>query len=247
MTTPRRPLASLPATVARRLARLDWAALEAAIEARGFARTAAVLGPAECTCLSALYDEDARFRTRIDMARHGFGRGAYSYFDYPLPPLVAALREHLYGALAQIANRMMAALGAAERYPGEHEHYLERCHAAGQRRPTPLLLRYRAGDFNNLHRDLYGDLLFPLQATIMLSGRGADYAGGEFLLLENRPRQQSRGVAIPAEQGEMLIFPVHSRPVAGKRGVLRATMRHGVSPIERGQRLALGIIFHDAT
>ena len=231
-----------PDGVEQRLGRLDWPSLEGQLGARGYARTAPVLTAAECTGVASLYDDDGRFRTRIDMARYNFGRGEYSYFDYPLPPLVATLRTCLYRHLAPLAGRMMAALGATERYPPDHEAYLRHCQA----RPTPLVLRYRAGDYNNLHRDLYGDVLFPLQATIMLSRRGDDYTGGEFLLVENRARQQSRGSAIPAEQGEMLIFPVHTRPVEGKRGMLKATMRHGVSPIESGERFALGIIFHDS-
>jgi len=230
----------------RRLAALDWPAIEGAIAGRGFARTAAVLTPAECRALAALYPNDERFRSRIEMARYRFGEGGYGYFAAPLPALVGVLREGLYARLAPIANRMAAALGRGESYPPALAAFLRRCHAAGQDRPTPLLLRYEAGGHNRLHRDLYGDLHFPLQVTAMLSRRGADYAGGEFLLVENRPREQARGEAIPAEQGELLIFPVYERPVPGKRGMLRAAMRHGVSTVTAGERYALGIIFHDA-
>ena len=229
-----------------RIVALDWTGIEAAIGQRGYARTKPLLSAAECRSLIALYGDDQRFRTRIDMARHGFGQGGYGYFAEPLPELVAALRRALYARLAPLANRMMEALRSELRYPKTLAAYRRHCHAAGQRRPTPLLLRYRAGGYNNLHRDLYGELLFPLQVTAMLSRPGADYEGGEFLLVENRPRRQARGEAIVAEQGELLIFPVYERPVTGKRGVLKAAMRHGVSRLHKGERFALGIIFHDA-
>jgi len=229
-----------------KFAALDWSGIEAAIAAQSYARTEPVLSPDTCRHLIALYDEDARFRSRIDMARYRFGQGDYAYFAEPLPDVVAELRLALYAHLAPIANRMMSALRAEPRYPATLEAYRRQCHAAGQTKPTPLLLRYRAGGYNCLHRDLYGDLLFPLQATIMLSRRDRDYRGGEFLLVENRPRQQARGTAIAPDQGEMLIFPVFERPVEGKRGMLRAAMRHGVSQIHAGERYALGIIFHDA-
>lgn len=230
----------------KRIRALDWPAIETAIAERGYARTRPVLTAATCRTLAALYPDDSRFRSRIDMARYRFGAGDYGYFAEPLPAVVAALRGALYQHLAPIANRMTAELGAEPRYPKSLEAYRRRCREAGQTKPTPLLLRYTAGGYNCLHRDLYGELLFPLQATIMLSRRGVDYEGGEFLLVENRPRQQSRGEAIAAEQGEMLIFPVYERPVEGKRGMLRAAMRHGVSRIHAGERYALGIIFHDA-
>lgn len=230
----------------QRIRALDWPAIEAAIAERGYARTRPVLSPAACQALAALYADDSRFRSRIDMARHRFGEGDYGYFAEPLPAVVAALRDALYQNLAPIANRMAAQLGGEPRYPKTLAAYRRRCRDAGQTKPTPLLLRYTAGGYNCLHRDLYGDLLFPLQATIMLSRREVDYQGGEFLLVENRPRQQSRGEAIAAEQGEMLVFPVTERPVQGKRGMLRAAMRHGVSRIHAGERYALGIIFHDA-
>ncbi len=229
-----------------RLAALEWSAIEAAIAAQGYAHTGPVLSPECCRGLIGLYADDERFRSRIDMARYRFGQGDYAYFAEPLPEVVAELRGALYGRLAPIANRMMAALRAEPRYPATLEAYRRQCHTAGQTKPTPLLLHYRAGGYNCLHRDLYGELLFPLQATIVLSRRDRDYHGGEFLLVENRPRQQARGTAIAPDQGEMLIFPVFERPVEGKRGVLRAAMRHGVSEIHAGERYALGIIFHDA-
>ncbi len=229
-----------------RIDALDWPELAAQLSRQGYAHTPRVLCPRECKALTALYDDDARFRTRIDMARYRFGEGDYGYFAHPLPPLVAELREGLYRRLAPIANTMMREMRMDLRYPARLETYLKACHAAGQLRPTPLLLHYVAGGYNCLHRDLYGKLLFPLQAVAMLSRPGADYTGGEFLLVENRPRQQARGEAIRAEQGQLLIFPVHERPGPGKRGMLRAAMRHGASRIHSGERYALGIIFHDA-
>jgi hypothetical protein len=232
--------------LAERLAALDWPAIEQAIAGQGYARTAEVLTPAECRALIALYPEDRCFRSRIEMARYRFGEGAYGYFAEPLPEAVATLRRELYRPLAPIATRMAAKLGRKVRYPGKLEAYRRRCHAAGQKRPTPLLLRYEAGGYNRLHRDLYGELYFPLQVTAMLSRRGVDYEGGEFLLVENRPREQARAEVVPAERGELVIFPVHERPVPGKRGMLRVAMRHGVSRVRAGERYALGIIFHDA-
>ncbi len=233
-------------SLAARVRGLDWARMEAALAAQGFARTAPLLTAAECRTVAALYPDDSRFRSRVEMARYRFGEGGYAYFARPLPKPVADLRQALYPRLAPIANRMMAALGRPARYPARLAEFLARCHAAGQRRPTPLLLHYEAGGHNRLHQDLYGELAFPLQAVIVLSRREADYEGGEFLLVENRPRQQARGEAIAAEQGEMIVFPVHERPVPGKRGMLRAGVRHGMSTVRRGERYALGIIFHDA-
>ncbi len=233
-------------SIAQRIDGLDWTGIEAALDDHGHASTGRLLDAAECNELIALYDDDARFRSRIDMARYRFGSGDYAYFANPLPGPVAELRHALYRHLAPIANRMTAAMGRPERYPTTLDAYLETCHAAGQTRPTPLMLRYRSGGFNNLHRDLYGALIFPLQAVAMLSRPGEDYTGGEFLLVENRPRQQARGEAVTAEQGELVIFPVFERPVAGKRGSLRAAMRHGVSRVRSGERYALGCIFHDA-
>lgn len=236
----------LKSTIAARVDALDWPAIAAAIAAWGYARTPPLLGAAECRELIALYPDDRRFRSRIEMARYRFGEGEYGYFAEPLPALVAEMRAALYAHLAPIANRMMADIGRPARYPATLADYRRVCHAAGQTKPTPLLLRYGAGGYNCLHRDLYGELAFPLQATAMLSRREVDYRGGEFLLVENRPRQQARGSAIAAEQGELLIFPVNERPIAGKHGPRRATMRHGVSPILGGERYALGVIFHDA-
>jgi len=224
---------------------VDWQRVGHELDAFGGARVPGLLAPGDCTLLAAAYDE-ALFRSRIVMARHGFGRGEYQYFRYPLPDLVQALRTALYGPLAEIANRWHAALGIGERYPPEHAQYLARCHAAGQVRPTPLLLRYGEGDYNCLHQDLYGEHVFPLQAAFLLSRPGADFTGGEFVLTEQRPRMQSRAEVVPLAQGDCVIFPVHHRPVQGTRGVYRVTMRHGVSRLRSGRRHALGIIFHDA-
>jgi hypothetical protein len=199
-----------------------------------------------CNEIAALYATDALFRSRIVMGRHGFGRGEYKYFAYPLPPGIAALRAGLYPRLAGIANRWNAAMGIAVRYPEALDEFLARCHAAGQTRPTPLLLRYGPGDYNCLHQDLYGEHVFPLQVAILLSDPGRDFTGGEFVLTEQRPRMQSRAEVVPLAQGEGVIFPVHHRPVQGTRGVYRVNMRHGVSRIRSGRRHTLGIIFHDA-
>ena len=232
--------------VARRLAALDWDAIGRALDGAGHAVTPRLLDAAECTELTRMFDDDRRFRSTVDMARHRFGEGAYRYFAEPLPPLVADLRVGFFPRLAVIANRWTAALGGAERYPPDLASWLARCAAKGQERPTPLLLRYVAGGFNCLHQDLYGALAFPLQVTIALSQQGKDYEGGEFLLVEQRPRAQSRGEAIVLERGAAIIFPNRHRPVAGARGSYRITVRHGVSRVRTGERLALGIIFHDA-
>ena len=205
-----------------------------------------LLEPATCRMLAALYDDDGRFRSRVVMQRHGFGRGEYKYLAYPLPEPVAALRAALYPPLAAIANGWRAALGEAARFPATLDGFLAECHAAGQTRPTPLLLRYGAGDYNCLHQDLYGALVFPLQVTVLLSEPGADFTGGEFVLVEQRPRAQSRPVVVTLAQGEAVIFPVHHRPVQGARGPHRVTMRHGVSRVHSGRRHTLGVIFHDA-
>ena len=233
-------------TIATRIAALDWASLGTALDAAGCATTGPLLTPAECTALAALYNDDAPFRSRVVMARHGFGRGEYKYLAYPLPPLVADLRAALYPPLAAIADRWQEAMGLAPRFPGDHAGYLARCHAAGQVRPTPLLLRYDAGDYNCLHQDLYGEHVFPLQATVLLSRPGEDFSGGEFVLTEQRPRMQSRAEVVPLGQGEAVIFPVHHRPVTGTRGIYRVNMRHGVSRLRSGRRHTLGVIFHDA-
>ena len=200
----------------------------------------------ECRALAMLYEDDRRFRSRVVMARHGFGSGEYKYFSYPLPASIQQLRAAFFPALAEIANRWNQAMGIDVRYPSTHAEYLKRCHAAGQLRPTPLLLRYGAGDYNCLHQDLYGEHVFPLQMAILLSQPDKDFTGGEFVLTEQRPRMQSRAEVVPLQQGDAVIFAVHHRPVQGARGVYRVMMRHGVSRIRTGQRHTLGIIFHDA-
>lgn len=226
--------------------RYDVAALAADLDARGWAILPGLLDPATCTGLAADYDDEVRFRSRIVMARHGFGRGEYRYYRYPLPDPVAGLRERLYAPLVPIANRWHERMGLDVRFPDCHAEFLARCHGAGQPRPTPLLLRYGPGDYNCLHQDLYGEHVFPLQVAILLSQPGQDFAGGEFVLTEQRPRMQSRVAVVPLEQGDAVVFAVNHRPVAGARGDYRVTMRHGVSPIRSGQRHTLGIIFHDA-
>jgi len=233
------------ASLADRIARLDWQAIERDLAERGYATTPALLTRDECRRLAALYRDERRFRTRVDMARHRFGEGEYKYFAAPLPSFVATLRARMYPRLAAIANRWAGALGT-EAYPPTLTEYLSRCAAQGQRRPTPLLLRYTAGGYNCLHQDLYGALAFPLQLTCLLSQVDEDYTGGEFLLVEQRPRSQSRGEAIVLGRGEVVIFPNRFRPVAGTRGSYRVTVRHGVSRLRSGERMSLGIIFHDA-
>jgi hypothetical protein len=235
-----------PIEAAARAAAADWPSLLAALDERGYAVLSGVFDPAECRDIAALYDEDAAFRSRVVMARHNFGRGEYKYLRYPLPPLVAGLRETLYPRLAPLANRWHDRLGLEPRFPAALGPYLDRCHAAGQQRPTPLILKYEAGDYNCLHQDLYGELVFPVQATVLLSAPGRDFAGGEFLLVEQRPRMQSKGEVVPLKQGDAVIFAVNHRPVAGARGFYRVTMRHGVSRLHCGHRFTLGIIFHDA-
>jgi uncharacterized protein len=243
--SPRMARASVPG-IAERIAALDWPRIATDLDAYGCAVVHAVLSPQECVALAEIYAVDERFRSRIVMARHGFGRGEYKYFAHPLPDIVASLRSALYPPLARIANRWNAALGIDVRYPQEHMAFLERCHRAGQTRPTPLLLHYGEGDYNCLHQDLYGEHVFPLQATFLLSVPGQDFTGGEFVLTEQRPRQQSRAEVVPLSQGDGVIFPVHHRPVRGTRGPYRVTLRHGVSRVRSGQRQTLGIIFHDA-
>ena len=233
-------------TVGERVAALDWAAIASSLDADGCAVVGPLLDADECAALAARYDDDAVFRSRVVMARHGFGRGEYKYLAYPLPEEVAALRAALYPRLAEIANRWNEAMGVATRYPVAHDDYLARCHAAGQTKPTPLLLRYGAGDYNCLHQDLYGEHVFPLQATLLLSRPAEDFSGGEFVLTEQRPRMQSRAEVVPPRQGDAVIFPVHHRPVRGSRGTYRVNMRHGVSRVRSGRRYTLGVIFHDA-
>jgi uncharacterized protein len=234
-----------PSIIAR-VAALDWARIAADLDACGCATTGAVLTPAECDALAASYQSGGLFRSRVIMARHGFGRGEYKYFGYPLPAVIAALREAFYPPLAEVANRWNARLDIARRFPSDHDAYLANCHAAGQTRPTPLLLQYDEGDYNCLHQDIYGEHVFPLQITFLLSRPGVDFTGGEFVLTEQRPRMQSRAEVVPLEQGGGVIFPVHHRPVEGARGVYRVTMRHGVSRLRSGRRHTAGIIFHDA-
>jgi hypothetical protein len=235
-----------PADVQTRLVSTDWEEIARDLDAGGSAVIERVLSPAHCRSIAALYGADERFRSKVVMERHGFGRGEYKYFNYPLPPLVADLRTSLYPHLAAIANRWNAALGIDVRYPAAHSAFVARCHAAAQTKPTPLMLRYGAGDYNCLHQDLYGEHVFPLQATILLSNPDGDFAGGEFVLTEQRPRMQSRPEVVPLRQGDAVIFAVQHRPVQGSRGVYRVNMRHGVSRVRRGHRQTLGIIFHDA-
>ncbi len=225
----------------------DWSALASTLDAQGCAMLEGLLTPEECVTVAGLYSQDDLFRSRVVMGRHGYGRGEYRYFSYPLPNLVAELRSALYPHLMPIANRWQAALGSEVRYPETHADFIERCHAAGQRRPTPLLLQYALDDYNCLHQDLYGEHVFPLQVAILLSAPGRDFTGGEFVLTEQRPRMQSRPEVVPLAQGDAVVFAVHQRPVQGTRGVYRVNMRHGVSRLRGGHRHTLGIIFHDAT
>jgi hypothetical protein len=228
------------------MGRFDWAGIGAELDLHGWARLDAVLTGDECAAMVALYDDEPRFRSHVQMERHGFGRGEYKYFAYPLPEPVAVLRAALYPPLAEIANRWNQAMAIELRHPREHASYLARCREAGQAKPTPLLLQYGAGDYNCLHQDLYGEHVFPLQVTLLLSRPGDDFTGGEFVLTEQRPRMQSRAEIVPLAQGEAVIFPVHHRPVQGTRGIYRVNMRHGVSRLHSGHRHTLGIIFHDA-
>ena len=225
---------------------LDWPRIAGDLDTYGCAVVEQALSRADCDALAGRYADGGAFRSRVVMARHGFGRGEYKYFAYPLPGLVARLRTALYPPLAEIANRWNAALDIDIRYPAAHADYLERCREDGQVKPTPLLLRYAEGDYNCLHQDLYGTHVFPLQAAFLLSEPGRDFDGGEFVLTEQRPRRQSRAEVVPLRQGDGVIFPVHHRPVQGTRGTYRVNMRHGVSRLRSGHRLTLGVIFHDA-
>jgi len=222
------------------------AALAGELDAVGAAVISGLLAPDECARLTGCYEQAELFRRRILMQRHGFGRGEYQYFRYPLPALVQALRARLYESLVPIANRWQAALSQPLRYPPRLSMFLQECHAAGQGQPTPLLLRYAAGDYNCLHQDLYGERVFPLQATVLLSTPGRDFDGGEFVLTEQRPRAQSRAEVVPLRQGDAVVFAVHHRPAQGKRGFHRVNLRHGVSRLRRGMRYTLGLVFHDA-
>ncbi|MFC5473577.1 2OG-Fe(II) oxygenase [Paraherbaspirillum soli] len=237
---------ALPVGVAHRVDGVDWQRVAVDLDAQGSAVIPHLLTPDECAALVCLYAEEQFFRSRVVMARHGFGRGEYQYFRYPLPTLVAELRRSLYPHLAPIANRWNQAMELDVRYPEQHADFLARCHAAGQLRPTPLLLQYGTDDYNCLHQDLYGEHVFPLQAAILLSQPGRDFSGGEFVLTEQRPRMQSRPEVVPLQQGDTVVFAVHQRPVQGSRGVYRVNLRHGVSRIRSGHRHTLGIIFHDA-
>ena len=229
-----------------RIAGLPWSALQQELDERGLAHSPALLTPQECRALIALDADPGNFRSRIEMEKHGYGKGSYGYFAEPLPATVALLRRELYERLQPMANRMMQQLGRPLRYPDSLDDYRALCASAGQTRPTPLLLRYGPGDFNRLHRDLYGELLFPLQVAVALSEPGSDYQGGEMLFVEQRARQQARGEALLPERGSLVIFPVFERPAPGKHGLVKMTMRHGVSPVRGGQRYVLGVIFHDA-
>lgn len=225
---------------------MDWSTVEAALDAHGYAVVPALLSTAQCATLAARYDSESLYRSRVVMSRHGFGRGEYKYFAYPLPQLVASLRAALYPHLVPIANRWNAAMGIDVRYPRTHAAFIERCHAAGQERPTPLILQYGQDDYNCLHQDLYGEHVFPIQTAILLSQPGRDFTGGEFVLTEQRPRMQSRAEVVSLEQGDAVIFAVSHRPVEGTRGPYRVNLRHGVSRVRSGRRHTVGIIFHDA-
>ncbi|MFN0298889.1 MAG: 2OG-Fe(II) oxygenase [Burkholderiales bacterium] len=231
---------------AERAKRIDWHAVERELNAEGNAVIERLITAPACEELAALYATPAHFRSRIIMARHGFGRGEYQYFRYPLPARIAEFRTSMYSQLAPIANRWNAAMGIDVRFPAAHAEFIERCHAAGQLRPTPLLLQYGVGDYNCLHQDLYGEHVFPLQVVILLSDPGRDFAGGEFVMTEQRPRMQSRPSVVPLRQGDAVVIAVHHRPVQGTRGTYRVNMRHGVSRVRAGHRHTLGIIFHDA-
>ncbi|WP_291591387.1 2OG-Fe(II) oxygenase [Comamonas sp. UBA7528] len=233
--------------LAQRLAAVDWQEVSDGLNHSGCAVIPQLLTPQDCRALAALYAQPAVFRSRIVMQRHGFGNGEYQYFGYPLPDLVQGLRTSVYPYLAPVANRWYEQMGLSPRFPAEHAAFVARCHAAGQRRPTPLLVQYEAGDYNCLHQDLYGEHVFPLQMVVLLAQPGQDFTGGELVLTEQRPRMQSRAEVLALRQGDAAVFAVQQRPVQGSRGSYRVTMRHGVSRIRSGRRHTLGIIFHDAT
>ena len=230
-----------------RVQALDWEAVYQGLDSQGSVTIKGMLSPTECRSIAGLYTNDALFRSRVVMARHGFGRGEYQYFCYPLPDVLTNFRTAIYPHLVPIANRWNAAMGIAVRYPEHHADFIARCHKAGQVKPTPLLLQYGIDDYNCLHQDLYGEHVFPLQLAILLSRPGEDFTGGEFVMTEQRPRMQTRPMVVPLDQGDGVIFAVHHRPVQGTRGVYRVNMRHGVSRVRSGHRHTLGIIFHDAT
>jgi uncharacterized protein len=228
-----------------RVSALDWQQIGKQLDKQGSALLQGVLSPGECGALAALYPEESIFRSRVVTGRHGFGRGEYKYFNYP-PPLISGLRAALYSRLAPVANRWNEVMGIEARYPEKHADFLQRCHAAGQLRPTPLLLQYGTGDYNCLHQDPYGEHVLPIQVAILLSEPQRDFTGGEFVLTEQRPRMQSRPEVVPLHQGDAVAFAVHHRPVQGARGTYRVNLRHGVSRLRSGQRHTVGIIFHDA-
>ena len=231
---------------ADRVARLDWKSIIADLDGHGYAVVGPLISPEQCAELAACYDTPGIFRSHVVMGRHGYGRGEYRYFSYPLPPVISGLRNALYPPLAHIANRWNESMGIEVRYPKGHKAFLDRCHDAGQAKPTPLLLQYGPDDYNCLHQDLYGEHVFPLQVALLLARPGVDFTGGEFVLTEQRPRMQSRVEVVSLDQGKGVIFPVHHRPVKGTRGTYRVNMRHGVSRLRSGRRHTLGIIFHDA-
>jgi len=237
---------SATSDIANRLEAIDWEAANHELDRNGCAVLQRLLSARQCQAMAGLYPQEALFRSRVVMGRHGFGRGEYKYFAYPLPPLISALRPALYARIQGLANRWNEAMGLDLWYPPDHAAFLARCHASGQLRPTPLLLRYGSGDYNCLHQDLYGEHVFPIQVAILLSQPGVDFTGGEFVLTEQRPRMQSRAEVVPLQQGDGVAFAVHQRPVRGTRGFYRVTMRHGVSRIRSGHRHTLGLIFHDA-
>ena len=232
--------------ISARVDALGWDQITADLDAQGCAILEGLLTPQECAALAALYPDDGQFRSKVVMGRHGFGRGEYKYFSYPLPDLIAELRPALYAQLTATANRWNQTMGIDISYPPSHAAFLKRCHDAGQTRPTPLLLQYGAGDYNCLHQDLYGEHVFPIQVAILLSQPGRDFSGGEFVLTEQRPRMQSRPEVVPLTQGDAVAFAVHHRPVQGTRGPYRVNLRHGVSRIRAGHRHTVGVIFHDA-
>lgn len=234
-------------SAAARLAQIDWAGVAADLDAQGWAVLPGLIDPEASNGIAALYDNDSGFRSRVVMARHGFGRGEYRYFSYPLPAIIQKLRSSLYPQLAPIANRWHERMGIENRFPSTHQEFLDLCHDAGQLRPTPLLLRYGPDDYNCLHQDLYGEHVFPLQVAALLSEPGQDFDGGEFVLTEQRPRMQTRPAVVPLRKGDAVIFAVNTRPVKGTRGEYRVALRHGVSKVRSGQRHTVGIIFHDAT
>ena len=241
-----KPIRTAVGSPADRVAQIDWPGVAAGLDERGAAILPSLLTPEECRGIASLYSDDSRFRSRIVMARHGYGKGEYKYFSYPLPAAIGSLRTALYPHLAPVANEWSERMRIDARYPARHKDFLRLCHAAGQTRPTPLVLQYGPGDYNALHQDLYGDLAFPLQVAVLLSEPGTDFTGGEFVLTEQRPRMQSRAEVVPLRQGDAVAFAVHHRPVQGTKRAYRVNLRHGVSRLRSGHRHTLGIIFHDA-